>query len=83
MQSHKSTSIIFFRGIKILRPFIQFVVYALAFFIALSRISDYRHHPYDVVTGTIFGNLFAIFILYFHVDIFRRPRSFRDVNCKT
>ena len=74
---------LFFRGIKILRPFIQFLVYALAFFVALSRVSDYRHHPFDVFTGTLFGNIFAIFILYFHVDIFRRRRSFRDVNIKT
>ena len=64
---------------KVLRPFIQFVVYAMAFFIANSRISDYRHHPYDVVTGTLFGNMFAIFILFFHVDIFRRRTSFHDI----
>ena len=65
-----------FRILRILRPFLQFVFYILAIYIALSRISDYRHHPTDVITGIILGNLFAFLILYLTVDLFRRPRSF-------
>ena len=59
-----------------LRPFIQFLFFILAFWIALTRISDYRHHPMDVVTGTIVGIAFSFLILFGLVDIFHRPRSF-------
>ena len=48
----------------------------LAIYIALTRISDYRHHPLDVVTGIIVGNIFALLILVITVDLFHRPRSF-------
>ena len=65
-----------FRILRILRPFLQFVFYILAICIAPSRISDYRHHPTDVITGIILGNLFAFLILYLTVDLFQRPRSF-------
>jgi len=42
----------------------------------LSRISDYRHHPTDVITGIIVGVFFAAIILMFLIDLFNRPRSF-------
>jgi len=67
---------VLFRILRILRPFLQFLIYILAIYIALTRISDYRHHPTDVITGIIVGNLFAILILFLTVDLFRRPRSF-------
>jgi len=66
----------FLRGLKTLRPFIQFGCFAGAFYIALSRISDYRHHPTDVIAGIIVGLFFAAIILMFLVDLFNRPRSF-------
>ena len=68
--------IYFFRILRILRPFLQFLIYTLAIYIALTRISDYRHHPTDVITGIIVGNLFALLILFLTVELFRRPRSF-------
>ena len=51
--------------------------FACAFYIALSRISDYRHHPEDVVVGIVVGLFFAAIILMFLADIFNRPRSFQ------
>jgi len=66
----------FLRGLKTLRPFIQFGCFIGAFYIALSRISDYRHHPTDVITGIIVGVIFAAIILLLLVDLFNRPRSF-------
>jgi len=66
----------FLRGLKTLRPFIQFGCFIGAFYIALSRISDYRHHPTDVITGIIVGLFYAAIILMFIVDLFNRPRSF-------
>ena len=73
-------SSLIYRAIKILRPFLQFMIYALAIYIALTRVSDYRHHPGDVMAGTILGNVFAVLILIFVVDLFQRPRSFHDAN---
>ena len=66
-----------FRGLKILRPFLQFGVFSLAFYISLTRISDYKHHPADVVVGMLVGIFFAIIILLFLVDLFNRPRVFK------
>ena len=65
-----------FRGLKVLRPFLQFVLFLLAFYIASTRISDYRHHTMDVVTGAIIGMIFAGLVVFGLVNIFRRPRSF-------
>ena len=66
-----------FRGLKILRPFMQFGVFSLAFYISLTRISDYKHHPADVVVGMLVGVFFAMIILLFLVDLFNRPRVFK------
>jgi len=49
-----------FRGLKVLRPFLQFGIFALAFYVALTRISDYKHHPGDVVAGAVVGMFFAV-----------------------
>ena len=73
---------IFLRGLKVLKPFLQFLFFMLAFWIALTRISDYRHHPMDVVTGTVVGIAFSFLILFGLVDIFNRPRSFTAVTAK-
>lgn len=37
----------------------------LAFFVGLTRISDYMHHPTDVAIGFLVGTLVAIFIKLF------------------
>ncbi|KAL1005450.1 hypothetical protein UPYG_G00059290 [Umbra pygmaea] len=39
------------RGARLLRPLLQFFLLLLAVFTGLTRISDYRHHPSDVITG--------------------------------
>lgn len=68
---------IIFRGLKIVRPFLQFGIFCLAFYIALTRISDYKHHPGDVVMGAFVGLCFASIILFFLMDLFNRPRVFK------
>ena len=40
-----------FKGIRIVRPFVQFGLLALAGYVGLTRISDFKHHPGDVLTG--------------------------------
>ena len=71
---------IFLRGMKVLRPFIQFLLFIVAFWVALTRIKDYRHHPMDVVTGALVGMAFSMLILFGLVDIFNRPRSFTSTD---
>jgi len=73
---------IFLRGLKVLRPFLQFMFFILAFWIALTRIKDYRHHPLDVVTGTLVGIVFSGLVLFGIIDIFNRPRSFTSYDAK-
>jgi phosphatidate phosphatase len=65
------------RSLKIARPFIQFGLIILAFWISLTRISDYFHHPMDVVTGALVGVLFACVTLVVIADIFNKPSTFR------
>ena len=66
----------FYRILKILRPFIQFSMITLAFWISLTRISNYFHHPYDVVTGALVGIVFACITLLVTADVFNRRSSF-------
>ena len=61
---------------KILRPFIQFAIIILAFWISLTRISDYFHHPFDVVTGALVGISFALITLTVAADIFNKRSAF-------
>ena len=37
--------------LKVVKPYIQLGAFILAFWIALTRVSDYWHHPRDVLTG--------------------------------
>ena len=50
--------------LKVVKPYIQFGAFILAFWIALTRVSDYWHHPRDVLTGR-------------HVDDVRRLMEWR------
>ena len=68
---------LFLRGLKILRPFLQFGSFSFAFYVALTRIQDYRHHPMDVVVGIIVGVVFATMVLMYFADLFNRPRPFQ------
>ncbi|XP_058495773.1 phospholipid phosphatase 3-like [Solea solea] len=55
------------RGARLLRPALQFFLVVLAFYTGLTRISDYRHHPSDVLTGYIQGALTAYWVA-FHIS---------------
>jgi len=65
-----------FRTLKVARPFIQFALIILAFWISLTRISDYFHHPYDVATGALVGIIFACVTLVVCADIFSKRSVF-------
>lgn len=55
------------RGARLLRPLIQFLLVMLAVYTGLTRISDYRHHPTDVITGFLQGALTAYWVA-FHIS---------------
>jgi len=67
---------VMYRTLKILRPFIQFAMITLAFWISLTRISDYFHHPFDVVTGAMVGTVFASITLIVCADLFNKRSAF-------
>ena len=51
------------RGARLLRPALQFFLFLLAVYTGLTRISDYRHHPSDVITGYVQGALTAYWVV--------------------
>lgn len=63
------------RGARLLRPALQFFLVLLAVYTGLTRISDYRHHPSDVLTGYIQGALTAYWVVSLHrlLVFFVRP----------
>ena len=63
-----------YKVLKILKPFIQFSLIILAFWISLTRISDYFHHPLDVATGALIGILFALVTITIIGDIFNKKK---------
>lgn len=53
------------RGSRLLKHFLQFMLIIIAWFTALSRISDYKHHWSDVLAGSVIGILFAFLVVSF------------------
>ncbi|KAK9532531.1 hypothetical protein VZT92_009911 [Zoarces viviparus] len=58
---------------RLLRPTIQFFLIAASVFTGLSRVSDYKHHWSDVLTGLLQGALMAILVVFCVSDFFK-PR---------
>ena len=65
-----------YKTLKVLRPFIQFSMIILSFWISLTRISNYFHHPMDVLTGAVVGMCFAIITLMVIADVFNKRSAF-------
>ncbi|XP_075758424.1 phospholipid phosphatase 3-like [Pelodiscus sinensis] len=59
------------RGARLLRPLVQFVLLLLALYTGLTRISDYRHHPSDVAVGFLQGALVAYWVAFYISGMFR------------
>lgn len=51
------------RGARLLRPLLQFTLIMMAFYTGLSRVSDHKHHPGDVLAGFAQGALVACCIV--------------------
>jgi phosphatidate phosphatase len=48
---------------SLLRHFLQFLALTMAWYTALSRVSDYKHHWSDVLAGSVQGTVVAIIIV--------------------
>ncbi|KAM6948242.1 phospholipid phosphatase 3-like [Aplochiton taeniatus] len=62
------------RGARMLRPLTQFTLLMMSFYTGLSRVSDHKHHPTDVLAGFAQGALVAVCIVFFVSDLFT-PRN--------
>ncbi|XP_075903931.1 phospholipid phosphatase 3-like [Nelusetta ayraudi] len=74
------------RGARLLRPALQFFLVLLAVYTGLTRISDYRHHPSDVLAGYVQGALTAYWVAFHISSMFRSQRSdesFKDALDRT
>lgn len=63
------------RSARLLRPLLQFLLVMLAVYTGLTRISDYRHHPSDVLTGYLQGALTAYWVAFHISSMFRSSSS--------
>lgn len=59
------------RGARLLRPLIQFLLLMIAIYTGLTRISDNFHHPTDVLTGFIQGGLTAYWVAFYISSMFK------------
>ncbi|XP_058976475.1 putative phosphatidate phosphatase isoform X1 [Musca domestica] len=80
------------RGSKLMRHFLQFIGIMLAWYTALSRVSDYKHHWSDVLGGSLIGSIVAIVVTNYVSDLFPNkstsksyvlPTCTRDVTPQT
>ncbi|NP_001085779.1 MGC80748 protein [Xenopus laevis] len=60
---------------RLLRPTIQFALIAVSVYVGLSRVSDYKHHWSDVLTGLIQGAVVAVLIVVYVSDFFKEKKG--------
>ncbi|XP_036081331.1 phospholipid phosphatase 1 isoform X4 [Rousettus aegyptiacus] len=63
---------------RLLRPTLQFGLVAVSIYVGLSRVSDYKHHWSDVLTGLIQGALVAVLVAVYVSDFFKEKNSFKE-----
>lgn len=63
------------RGARLLRPLLQFTLLMMAFYTGLSRVSDHKHHPSDVLAGFVQGALVAYCIVFYVSDLFKPSKK--------
>ncbi|XP_030559970.1 putative phosphatidate phosphatase isoform X1 [Drosophila novamexicana] len=64
------------QGSKLLRHLLQFLFIMIAWYTALSRVSDYKHHWSDVLAGSAIGAACALIVANYVSDLFpTKPRT--------
>ncbi|XP_063283714.1 phospholipid phosphatase 3 isoform X2 [Pelobates fuscus] len=63
------------RGARLLRPLLQFTLLMMSFYTGLSRVSDHKHHPSDVLAGFVQGAVVAYCIVFYVSDLFKTPKK--------
>ncbi|KAK7136436.1 hypothetical protein R3I94_014927 [Phoxinus phoxinus] len=58
------------RWARLVRPTLQVSFFAASLYVGLSRVSDYKHHWSDVLTGLVQGAAVALFTVFFVSDLF-------------
>ncbi|XP_048762388.1 phospholipid phosphatase 1-like isoform X2 [Ostrea edulis] len=53
----------------LLRPVIQIILFIIAYYTSISRISDYMHHWSDVLGGCVLGITVSILVIFFVSDV--------------
>lgn len=62
-------------GSKLLRHTLQFLALLSAIFTAMTRVSDYKHHWSDVLSGLLLGTIVAIVITKYVSNLLTNDRS--------
>ncbi|XP_067877168.1 phospholipid phosphatase 3-like isoform X2 [Heterodontus francisci] len=63
------------KGARLLRPLLQSLLIMMAFYTGLSRVSDYRHHPTDVLVGLLQGALIAYWTAFHISEMFKSKQK--------
>nr|XP_061804347.1 phospholipid phosphatase 1-like [Nerophis lumbriciformis] len=58
---------------RLLRPTVQFFLFATAVYVGLTRVSDYKHHWNDVLAGLVNGGAVAFFTVFCVSNFFQQP----------
>ncbi|CAH8591667.1 unnamed protein product [Schistosoma turkestanicum] len=53
--------------IPFLRPFLQYVLLAVLFYVCATRVTDHYHHPTDVLAGAVLGFLTSVFAFFWYL----------------
>ena len=48
---------------SLIRPFLQMVIFSMAWYTCMSRISDYKHHWSDVLGGITVGTVAGVLVV--------------------
>lgn len=56
----------------LMKPLFQYLLMCLVFYTGFTRISDYKHHWSDVLTGIIQGTFVAIICAFFVSDLYKQ-----------
>ncbi|XP_011314470.1 putative phosphatidate phosphatase [Fopius arisanus] len=62
------------KGSKLLKNVLQLICLMVAWFTAMSRVSDYKHHWSDVLAGLLLGIIAALIMVFAVADLFKERR---------